>query len=306
MRTIITIVTIMMLLTLPAKGYSKTYAYLFAKDEVIKIDTETDSIITRVKSSIELQGYIGEFKEAGCVVDLANKYLITLSDTGEIGRPGFYIYDLLTLKQIKFVTFPEIIKEPTNMKIVYLQKEAKFYIEIDDMNLNNGQGGVVNLAYDKKTQNYIGTVSNVLNELREAFWFLEDQSKIYVESAEGNGLRIYDSQVLKLLNTVDLSNVYAKNLWGKSIDDIKNAIVLLGENNKLQKADKNNMSFLTYNIADRTTSPRVVTGMDNETTLLTPDARKVIFNETQGITWSECGFRHTRTADPVHPNSSFA
>lgn len=283
MKRIISLISIMILLVIPVKGYSKTFAYLFTKDEIIKLDTETDSIITRTKSPTRIRGSL-YLKYAGCAVDINNKYFITLSKQGgETDSPGFYVYDLQTLNQVKFVAFPEIVKESILMKIIYPQIGTKFYIQIDY--INNEQDGFVNLAYDKKTFNYIGSINSILNELREDFWFSEAQDKIYIDTVESN-IRIHDSQTLSVLNTIDLSNIYAKNLWGKGIIDIKNGIVLLGENNKLQKTDKNNMSFLAYKIADSSTSPRVITGMDDKMILLTPDSNKVIFNEAKAITSS--------------------
>lgn len=265
----------------PAYSYAKTFAYLFAKNEIIKIDTETDTITTRVQTAEGVKGF-KDLKGAACAVDTVNKYWVTTSFSD---HAGINIYDLLTLKQVKFVPFPNIIKEPENLKILYPQQGAKFYLAINDMSLNDGVGGVVTLAYEKKTQNYIGTVDNLLQNLvDENNWFSEDQNTLYVETAEGN-LRVYNSQTLMQTNTINLSNVYAKNMWGKGIFDIKNGIVLLEENNKLQDVDKNNISFLTYNIATSSISTRVVTGMDDETTLLTPDANKIIFIEAQSSSY---------------------
>ena len=268
---------LLILLSIPVNGYAKTFAYLFAKDEIIKYDTETDTITTRIKAVDRVKGF-KDLKGAACAVDMVNKYWVTTSLSDRI---GFYIYDLLTLKQIKFVPLPAIIAEPENLKVVYPQQGTKFYIEVNDMSLNNGVGGFVTLAYDKKTKSYIGTVNNLLNNLvDENFWFSEDQNTLHIETAEGN-LRVYDSLTLSQSNTIDLSNVYAKNVWGKGIDDIKNSTALLSENYKLQDGDKNNMSFLTYNITTTATSTRVITGMDDESIQLTPDANKVVFVETQ-------------------------
>jgi len=119
----------------------------------------------------------------------------------------------------------------------------------------------------------------------ENFWFSEDQNTLYVETSEGN-IRVYNISTLAQTNSIDLSNRYATNVWGKGIFDIKNGVALLEENNKLQDSGKNNMSFLTYNIATTTTSTRVVTGMDDEATLLTSDANKVVFVEAQASSYS--------------------
>ena len=273
-------ILVLSLMVIPINGYSKTVAYLFANDEILKLDAEMDTITTRIKSVAGIEGF-QDLAEATCAVDLVNKYLITLTDAGQNNRPGFYIYNLLTLQRLKFVSFPGVIKEPVDMKIIYPQQGAKFYVEINDVSLNDGTGGVVNLAYDKKTQNYIETANNVLNNLvDERFWFSEDQNTIYAETAEGN-IRSYDSQTLMLTKSTNLFSIYAPGLWSKSVKDIKNGMALLKENKKLQLSDKNNFSFLSYNIIGGTATPRFATEIDDKASLLTPDAKKIIINEAQ-------------------------
>jgi hypothetical protein len=298
MKKIIILMSVLILTLLPATCFSKTFAYLFAPNEINKLDTDTDTIVSSQKSKTDLEGRL-DFKDAGCAVDINNKYLITLYEPDRSGseeRPGFFVYDLGTLDKIKFVPFPEIIKDPAMMsKIIYPQAGTKYYIQIDDSMLNNGQGGIINLAYEKKTHNYLGVVNNILNQIREKFWFSKDHINIYVETEESN-IRIYDSQTLQISSAIDLSNVYAKSVWGKSIDDIRNSIALLGENNKLKDSDKNNISFLTYSIIDATTTPRVITGMEIETLLLTPDAKKIVFNETKSLIFGQKAPKKTASA----------
>jgi hypothetical protein len=277
MKTIL-VICFGMLLLQPSIGYSKTMAYLLAADKIIKLDTDTDTIVTKVQSESEFQGYFAEIERAGCAVDLNSKCLITLADGDQSNRSGFYVYDLQTAKQIKFVAYPESVKEPALAKIIYPQTGTRFYIEVDDMSLNNGSGGIVNLAYDKKTFTYLETINNLLFSLKETFWFSDDQNAIYVNSQEGN-LRVYNSQTLGLNNTIDFSNIYAANLWNKSVKDIKGGVALLEENKKAQLTDRNNLSFYTYRITDGTISPRFSSGIDDKATLLTPNATKIILNE---------------------------
>lgn len=278
MRKVILPICFSILLLIPIRGYSKTMAYLLTADEVIKFDTDADAIVTRVKAATGFEGYFAELGRAGCAVDLNSKRLITLADVGQSNRGGFYIYDLQTSMQVKFVTFPGTVKEPILAKIIYPQVGTRFYIEVNDMSLNNGSGGMVSLAYDKKTLNYIETVNNLLLSLRETFWFSADQGTIYVNTDEGN-LRAYNSQTLALTNTIDLSNIYAANLWNKSVNDIRGGVALLEENKKTKLTDKNNLSFFTYKITDGTISPRFSSGIDDKATLLTPNATKIILNE---------------------------
>lgn len=286
MRKVIIFFCFSLAFLFPVRGYSKTMAYLLTADEIIKFDTDTDSITSKAKSLAGFEGYFAELYRGGCIVDLNSRYLITLADVGESNRAGFYVYDMQTSKQVNFVTFPGTVKDPISAKIIYPQVGTRFYIEVDDMSLNNGSGGIVGLAYDKKTFKYIETVNNLLISIQETFWFSEDQGTIYVNTKEGN-LRVYNSQTLALTNTIDLSNIYAANLWNKSVKDIKGGVALLEENKKAQLTDKNNLSFFTYKIADGTTSPRFSSGIDDKAILLTPNAAKIILNEK--ITASSSG-----------------
>jgi len=299
MKKTIILIAIVIFLIFPSSSYPKTFAYLIADDEIIKLDTVTDTLVSRQKTTVgDLEGNLS-LEDPGCVVDIKNKYLITLYEptrTGTEARPGFFVYDLLTLSKIKFVPYPAIIKDPAMMdKIIYPQLGSKFYIAITDSTLNNGQGGMSNLAYEKKTFNYLGTTSNVLNKYIERFFFSEDQTKIYVDTPESN-IRIYDSQTLQLVSTVDLSNVFNKNVWGKDIEDIKNRLALLAENVKIQDYDNNNIAFLTYNIADANTTPRVISGIEIRKLLLTPDSKKIIFNETKPTIWGSKGMTKSANA----------
>jgi hypothetical protein len=198
------------------------------------------------------------------------------------GQAGFLVYELSTLRKIKFVSLPSVVKEPADLKIIYPQQSPAFYLAIEDAGANNGAGATKTLAFDKKTQLYTGATNTVLTDLvDENYWISEDQSKIYVESPESN-LRVYSAPSLSLISSVDLSAKYKSGVWGKGIQDIKSGIVLLGENNKLQDADNNSISFLTYNIASSTTTTRVFTGMSYKDYLLTPDGKKVVFSEELG------------------------
>ncbi len=263
------------ILIFPVKSYAKTFAYIFVDDMVIKLDTETDAEVSRITSASGIEGSL-DFKENGCAVDIENRYLITLNDSSPF---GFFVYDLQNMNQIKNVQFPEMISDPYDQKIVYPQKGTKFYIEIYDKSINNGQGGLVNLAYDKKTHNYLGAVDNILNTISEKSWFSEDQLKIYVASKEKN-LRVYDSQTLRLESTVDMSSVFALNLWGKAIDDIRNGLILLSENKKTHREDKDSYYFLTYRLSDSYKTPRTLTDLvDISEAFLIPNSSKTVFNE---------------------------
>lgn len=290
MKKTIYLICITVLLSMPSLGHSKTVAYMLAEDEIIKLDTETDTVIKRIKSPSEVQGYIGESTRGGYAVDITTKYLITLTDTGYGDRPGFYVYDLSSLAELKFVAFPDTILQSTIMRLIYPQAGTRFYIAIKDIQLNNGKGGIVHLAYDKKNFSCLGVVDNILTSLNEKYWFTEDQLTIYVASQEpglrvfGKNLRVYDSQTLKLTNTIDLLSIYAPSLWSKAVADIKNGTVLLDEYTKTQ--DTYNLSFLTYNIATASTTTRVNTGIDSKASLLTPDAKKLIINETKAVSSS--------------------
>src|SRR3990172_4349138 len=284
------------LLSMPSLGHSKTVAYMLAEDEIIKLDAETDTVLKRIKSPSEVQGYIGESKRGGCVVDITTKHLITLTDTGYGDRPGFYVYDLSSLTELKFVAFPSTIQQATIMKLIYPQAGTRFYIAVKDRQLNNGKGGVVHLAYDRKNYNYLGVVDNILIDLNEKYWFSEDQNKIFVATKE-QGIRVYDSQTLALLNNIDLSNLYSSNLWSKAVDDIKNGIVLLEEYTQVQSTDKYILTFFTYSITGATTTPKVNTGMDDKETLLTPDASKLVLNEAKTSTAS--GLKAPKKGDNV-------
>jgi len=182
------------------------------------------------------------------------------------------------------------------MKLIYPQAGTRFYIAVKDRQLNNGKGGVVHLAYDRKNYNYLGVVDNILIDLNEKYWFSEDQNKIFVATKE-QGIRVYDSQTLALLNNIDLSNLYSSNLWSKAVDDIKNGIVLLEEYTQVQSTDKYILTFFTYSITGATTTPKVNTGMDDKETLLTPDASKLVLNEAKTSTAS--GLKAPKKGDNV-------
>lgn len=276
MKKIILIVIGMMMLN-AADCYSKTFAFLFADDQVIKLDTETDTIANTTRSAEGIRGS-KDLRGASCAVDVVNNYWITSSLSS--GQAGFYVYELSTLKKVKFVLLPPDVKKPVDMKIIYPQQTSRFYVAVEDESLNNDAGGTVTMAFDKKTQAYLGITNNAVTDLvDENFWMSEDQSQIYVESAEGN-MRIYSSQTLSLITSIDLSSKYSSGVWGKGIQDIKNGVALLGENNKLRDSD-NNISFLTYNIATSAMTPKAVTGMSYKDYLLTPDGKKVVFSEEQ-------------------------
>jgi hypothetical protein len=299
MKKTIILIAIVILMIVPILSYAKPFAYLVADDEIIKLDTVTDTIVSRQKTtSNDLEGNLS-LNDAGCAVDTINKYLITLYKPSRLGsedQSGFFVYNLQTLNKIKFAPFPAVIKDPAMMgRIIYPQLGPKFYIAIEDATLNNGQGGMINLVYEKKTFNYLGAASNILNKYIERFWFSEDQAKIYVDTIESN-IRIYDSQTLQQIGSVDLSNVFNKNVWGKDIEDIKNKIALLAENIKIQNDDKNNIAFLTYNLDDTTITPRVITNMDDNVILLTPDSKKILFNETSPLVFGPKAPRKTASS----------
>ncbi len=273
-RLFVSLLTGVLLLCSAEHGYSKTIAYLFSKEEMITMDTGTDTIMKRIKSDDGLEGFYGEFKKAGCVVDIVNGTLMILADK------GFNVYDVKTFKYIKTVPYPSIVNQPDKGKIIYPQKGTKFFIELMDDDLKkSGQRGLVNLSFDKKTYDYLGTTENVLSYIREKFWISEDQNTIYVDTDESN-LRIYDAQEMKYLKLTDLSNIY-EHPTRRDIDDIRNGVALLTENNKLLDTDKSNYSFLTYNISDSTKTPRVrlpEIGFINEA-LLISNSSKVVFND---------------------------
>ena len=299
MKKTIILIAIVIFMLLPSLGYARTFAYLIADNEIIKLDTATDTIVSRQKTtSYDLEGNLS-LNDAGCAVDIKNKYLITLYKPSRLGsedQSGFFVYDLPALNKVKFVPFPAITKDPAMMgRIIYPQPGTKFYIAIADSTLNNGQGGMINLAYAKNTFNYLGVTSNILKEYIERFWFSEDQTKVYVDTPESN-IRLYDSLTLQQISTVDLSNVFNKNVWGKDIEDIKNKIALLAENIKVQDDDNNNIAFLTYNLADATTTPRVISGIEIRKLLLSPDSKKIVFNETKPLAWGPTGFVDSASA----------
>lgn len=270
-KNILLVSIVALSLLLPVKIYAKTFAYLIAKDEILKLDTESDLIVSRTKATYDIKGQVGEYKDGGCAVDFDNKYLVTVE------RHGFYVYELQTLKQIRFQRFPEIIKDPALVKLIYPLQGTKFYIQIDDMSLNKGQGGLINLSYTKKDQTYLGTAENLLTDIDEKFWFSEDQKTIYVRTEDRN-IRIHDAQTFQFINIVDLSKVYATEIFGKEINDIKNGRALLLEN---KKTDKNNYSYLTYNLQDGSSTVRVLTDakfMDEA--LLITNTDQVVFNDT--------------------------
>ena len=168
MKKTIILIAIVILMIVPILSYAKPFAYLVADDEIIKLDTVTDTIVSRQKTtSNDLEGNLS-LNDAGCAVDTINKYLITLYKPSRLGsedQSGFFVYNLQTLNKIKFAPFPAVIKDPAMMgRIIYPQLGPKFYIAIEDATLNNGQGGMINLVYEKKTFNYLGAASNILNK----------------------------------------------------------------------------------------------------------------------------------------------
>ena len=280
MRKLFFMIIFFLFVGFPSTGYSKTFAYMFATDEVIKFDTDTDAIVNKTKSSAEIEGYL-DYQRAECAVDIMNNYLITLQGIAS----GFYVYDVRTMKEISFVKFPSLIKSAGAMKVIYPQSGTRFYIEIDDMSLNSGEGGLVNLAYEKKTSTFLGAVANILDSIRERFWLSDDQNSIYVSTVDGN-IRIYDSQTLTLRRTIDLSSIYESGLWSKAVDDVRKGVALLNEYKKTQGPSKYFLSFITYDAATDKSSVRVATGINDDVTLLTPDATRVVVNEARALSLS--------------------
>ncbi len=264
---------------------AKMLAYFFDNDGqgivVRTFDTDTDTIVAQRRLP-QLQ--LDERDEWRIVASPADGLLFVMYNRGR-GDFRVAVFEFTTLafkRELDAVS-------PNRPWMLVPPKAPYFLLRWFDPTANNGQGAERMTRYEKATLNKIEHVPDVPFRLFGAEKvFSVDGQRIYSYTAsDASIVRIFATQTLQLVSTVDIPAVLSPNRWGEGIEDVRGDRVLLAENHKAHLTDPDRLSVFTVALLDGTRSPKIDTGLEGNSRL-TPSGDKILLEETTTV-WEPDG-----------------
>lgn len=278
------VIFLSLFLSSPIAASARNLAYLFDDGDsgivVRTFDTDTEAIIAK-RTLPQLK--LGERDEWKIVASPVDNLLFVMYSRGR-GDFRIAVFDFTTLafkRELDAVS-------PNRPWMLVPPKTSYFFLHWFDPVANGGQGAERMTRYEKATLNKIEHVPDVPFRLFGAEnVFSVDGQRIYsYTTSDASIVRIFATQTLQLVSTVDVPAMLSPNRWGEGIEDVKDDRVLLAENHKVQRVDPNRYSLFTLRLTDQVRSPKIETGLEGESRL-TPSGDRVVFQETTTVLASD-------------------
>jgi len=287
MKKIILNLVILIVIFTPLQLVSaKTVANIISiKGEFLVIDLSTNKKIMDGK----LVGItaIDNLSPGDVVGDATHNRLLVVDNSHN--RIKIFVYDLRTLKQLKILDLISDYGEDDDaVKVFVASPLTTFYVKWWNAAINNGNGSQLLSTYNLKTLEKIKDYN--LISLAEKILVSNDASKIYSISDQETTAQIdvFNSDTFEKIQSINLEDIISPGIFGRGVDDFKNNKILIVENIKKNKIDRDNYKFYTFDINLKKVSAAITTNLEGSSFLLS-DGNKVVFSEEKDISSTSLG-----------------
>ena len=276
---LVTVTVIWGTLGLSRGALAKVFVYSITRaGDLIKYDPDADQIV-KVTPDVG-QGYINRRNEdtdllgPSRVLDVSRGRIVTFINED----PGVVLLDVSAKRATEIVVGPRDTVDELR-HLVYPRRGSRFYVHWVRQPTPADAPEAVFTAVDFNGQ-VLGTTPSPIG-IRIGNTLPHSDGRSFYLLHQPNEILRLDGETLAVLERRDLSSFYRPGATGQGIDDVREGRALLFEGEGTRNDLLDPTIVVTVDLATRTASPRITTGLGASTLRLVPGARTIVLQEAR-------------------------
>ena len=251
---------------LPSIGNAATYIYVIGNDgKVHKISTESDNIVKQINLE-----KINNLQNATLDNSKGLLYLVH----GKL-TPGISVFELPSLSPLNDF---DIVSGSPDARVFAPLNNNNVYVDwFDDEKGSRVFTKFLNSDFTKEKD--IIPYPIITNRSM----YSKDNKKVYsIKMGREVGVYVYSLPDFQFAESIPLKNIFTNGIFGRTVDDYQNEILLIDENWKKSRAEPDTSTLYTYNISTGISSKKIILSKDGYGKL-TSDGTNIIFDEQKDV-----------------------
>ncbi len=270
------------LLAIPGPAWAKVFFYAIAEEDggLIKYDTDAN-LIVQVQANLG-QPYINyrntdhDYEPGPSrVLDVARGRIVSITGVG----PGVVLINLRarTAREIAVQADPDMYAELQHF--VYLRQGSRFYIFWLKHSLTNPTAPPEPMLTAVDLDGRVLATTPAPIAARLGFSQAHPDGQTFYVFNEPNEILRIDGETLAVRERHDVSSFYRAGAARRAVREVRDGRALLVEWEGTRNDQLDPVTLFTVDLATRTASPRIITGLGEARVRLVPGGRTVVLQE---------------------------